>query len=341
MLGWQRMLSLRRQGLYCEAGDFYLDPKGAVDHAVVTHAHSDHARRGARRYYSARSGVGLVRARLGARIAIEEYDFGDSFLIGPVRISFHPAGHILGSAQVRLEYGGEVWVVSGDYKRESDPTCEPFESVPCDVFVTEATFGTPSYVWGDRGDVGKEIFDWWEANRAAGRNSVLCAYSLGKTQRVLGLLRKFTDRAAWLDPAATLITDCYRREGISLLPTRCLSSLGARARLEGELVIAPSSILGGPFATRLGDFESAFASGWMADGAFGRGSAYDRGFTLSDHADWPALLRTVEESGARRVYVQHRGNGALVRALRARGLEAFPEAELAKSKPPQLSLFGA
>jgi putative mRNA 3-end processing factor len=171
---------------------------------------------------------------------------------------------------------------------------------------------------------------------------VLTAYSLGKTQRVLGLLRRFTYRPALLDPAAASLTECYRREGVELLPTRCLSSLAPRESLVGELVIAPSSFLSGAYTNRLGSFETAFASGWMAGGTgYGRGAAYDKGFTLSDHADWPALLRTVEETRARRVYVQHRGHGALVRELRARGFEAFPDSELAKPRNPQLSLFGA
>jgi putative mRNA 3-end processing factor len=335
------MLTLTRQGLYCEAGDFFLDPKGRVARAVVTHAHSDHARRGAARYFSSASGAGLVRERLG-NISLEAHAFGAPFYLGPVRVSFHPAGHILGSAQVRLEHRGEVWCVSGDYKREPDPTSEPFEVVPCQVFVTEATFGTPAYVWSGAAEPGREIFEWWEANRAAGKNSLLCAYSLGKTQRVLGLLRAYTDRAAWLDPAASALTARYRAEGVPLLPSRCLSTLGREARLEGELVIAPTSFASSPYASCLGArFETAFASGWMAEGPWGRGNAFDRGFTLSDHADWPALLRTVEECGARRVYVQHRGHGALVRELRARGLEAYPESELARKPSAQLSLFGA
>jgi putative mRNA 3-end processing factor len=334
------VLTLRKQGLYCEAGDFYVDPSGSVERAVVTHAHSDHARRGATRYYTPRSGVSLVRARLGQKIAIDGHEFGAPFHIGPVKVSFHPAGHILGSSQVRLEHRGVVWVASGDYKRDPDPTCEPFESVKCDVFVTEATFGTPAYAWDKHKDVGREIFEWWEANRAVGRNSLLTAYSLGKTQRVLGLLRAFTDRAVFLDPNATPITDCYRQEGVKLLSTVCLSTLSANARLEGELVIAPSSFLRSSLAPILGNnFETAFASGWMAGGGWGRG-AYDKGFTLSDHADWNDLLRTIFDTGARRVYVQHRGKGALVRELRSAGLEAFPDSELARLPPPQMSLFG-
>lgn len=232
-------------------------------------------------------------------------------------------------------------MASGDYKREFDPTCEPFEPVPCDVFVTEATFGTPAYQWKKDADLGREIFDWWEKNRKRGTNSVLCAYSLGKTQRVLGLLNNLTDRAAYLDPAAAALTDCYRAEGVRLLPTIDIANLGKEARLKGELIIAPHSFLSGPNAVFLGnEFETAFASGWMAQNqGYGVASAYDRGFTMSDHADWNDLLRTIRETGAKRVYVQHRGPGALVRHLNSLGLEAFPEEELAKTPASQLSLF--
>ena len=169
-------------------------------------------------------------------------------------------------------------------------------------------------------------------------------YSLGKTQRILGLLRAHTDRHAWLAPSAVALTNCYREQGIPLLATRSLSELKEGARLSGELVLAPPSFLSSPLARCLGgDYETAFASGWMAQSAErpGGNGAFSRGFPLSDHADWPALLRTIEETGAKRVYVQHRGNGALVRELRARGLAAFPLVKLAKVPSPQLSLLGA
>lgn len=334
------MLELLKQGLYCEAGDFFIDPMGAVNRAVITHAHSDHARRGAKHYYTPRSGVELVKARLGAKIEISGYEFGAPFFIGPVKVSFHPAGHILGSSQVRLEYKNEVWVASGDYKREPDPTCEPFESVPCDVFITEATFGTPSYRWDKSADLGQEIFEWWQKNREEGKNSVVCAYSLGKTQRVLGVLEPLMERPIYIDPAARQLTDCYRREGVKLAQSICLSQV--KEQLRGELVVAPSSFLRSDLASILGnDFATAFASGWMAkNSGYGIGSSYDHGFTMSDHADWDDLVRTVKESRARRVYVQHRGNGALVRHLRTMGIEAYADAALAaKPKPAQLALF--
>ena len=340
------MLELRKQGLYCEAGDFYIDPMGAVDRAVVTHAHSDHARRGAKHYYCARSGVGLVKARLGQKISVSGHEFGAPFFLGPVKVSFHPAGHILGSAQVRLEYDGEVWVASGDYKREPDPTCEPFESVACDVFVTEATFGTPSYRWEKGKDLGAEILEWWERNRAEGNHSIVCAYSLGKTQRILGELFGRAPKRILLDPAAVALTECYRAEGVRLAEAVSLESV-RDGDFEGELIVAPSSFLRSGHQC-LNRSLSAFASGWMAQGnGYGHASGYDHGFTMSDHADWDDLLRTVRESGARRVYVQHRGTGALVRKLRAEGLEAYSDQALAPSekkdskrnKPSQLALF--
>ena len=331
----QPLLIKTRQGLYCEAGNFFIDPSGPVENAVVTHAHSDHARRGAQHYFTARSGVDLLRARLGKSIRVTGHEFGAEFRLGEVKLSFHPAGHILGSAQVRMEYRGEVWVASGDYKREPDPTCEPFEVVECDVFVTEATFGTPSYRWEKGADLGREIFNWWQGNAKAGVNSVLFAYSLGKSQRVLGVLAPFAEEAIYCDPAMRELTACYRRQGIRLAPTHCLSELEEDRLLRGKLFLVPQSFLKSERASLLGEkFETAFASGWMARSQHG----YDKGITMSDHADWDDLLQTIRETKSKRVYVQHRGKGALVRHLRDLGIEAFPEQDL-KPGPAQLSLF--
>ncbi|MBS1972008.1 MAG: ligase-associated DNA damage response exonuclease [Bdellovibrionales bacterium] len=330
------MLTLTPNGLYCKAGNFYIDPKGAVERAVITHAHSDHARRGAKQYYCANSGRSLLHARLGKNIKSQSYAFGEKFQLGGVTLSFHPAGHILGSSQVRMEYQGEVWVASGDYKRDPDPTCEPFEVVKCDTFVTEATFGTPAYIWNKEADLGKEIYEWWSANAAQGKNSVLFAYSLGKAQRVLGLLEPYATRQVICHSAATPLNECYREQGVKLTPTRCLSTIENNEHLEGELLLVPQSFLSTEQALILGDhYETAFASGWMATDHRG----YDRGFLLSDHADWNDLLRTVQECGAKQVYVQHRGKGALVRELNRMGIKAFPETALMRPESRQLSLF--
>ncbi len=242
----------------------------------------------------------------------------------------------MGSSQVRMEEGGEVWVASGDYKRESDPTCEAFEAVPCDVFITEATFGTPSFVWPEGQDVGLEIFNWWSENARRGVNSVLFAYSLGKTQRVLGLLKRFGGPPIYCHSAAEALNACYRKQGVALAPTLSLESLPADHSLAGELIIAPQSFLRHRQAGVLGqNYETAFVSGWMARETRG----YDRGFLLSDHADWSALLKTVAETGAKRVYVQHRGQGALVKKLRVLGLQAFPDSDLRARVPEQMSFF--
>lgn len=334
------MLELTRRGLYCPAGDFYIDPSGKVDRAVITHAHSDHARRGSQMYYSTRSGEPLLCTRLGKNISVQSYNFSEKFQIGPVMLSFHPAGHILGSAQVRLEYRNEVWVSSGDYKRDSDPTCEPFESVPCDVFVTEATFGTPAYQWDKEADIGFEIFQWWQENARRNLNSVLFAYSLGKAQRVLGLLEPWAERPVICHAASTPLTDCYRTQGIRLAETRCISTVESSEQFFGELFLLPQSFLNSEQAALLSEnYQTAFASGWMATENRPGYSNYDKGFLLSDHADWNDLVRTVLETGAKKVYVQHRGNGALVKHLNKMGLQAFPDTALVPKTQSQLELF--
>jgi putative mRNA 3-end processing factor len=332
------MLEHKRLGLYCPKGNFYIDPSGAVEHAVITHAHSDHARRGAKNYYSTNSGKGLVQARLGQNIKIQGIDFGTKFKLGAVTLSFHPAGHIMGSAQVRLECDGEVWVVSGDYKREADPTCEPFEIVPCHTFVTEATFGTPSYRWEKTADTGKEMYEWFQENSARGINTVIFAYSLGKTQRVLGLLEPYLDQPVYCHPSAKAMNACYREQGFRLSDTLYLDDLAPDTKLGGQLIVGPQNMMSSQYASLLGECKTAFASGWMARNSYG----FDRGFVLSDHADWDDLNQTIQDTGSREVYVLHR-DGALVRHLKKLGLSAFPVSALESGgkirDPLQLSLL--
>ncbi|MFN8943725.1 MAG: ligase-associated DNA damage response exonuclease [Pseudobdellovibrionaceae bacterium] len=330
------MITLTPQGLYCRPGKFYIDPSRAVEHAVVTHAHSDHARRGSARYYCASVGKSLLKVRLGKNIAVQGFEYGEIFELGGVQISLHSAGHILGSAQVRMEYQGEVWVISGDYKRDFDPTCHPFDPVTCDVFVTEATFGTPAFQWKKNIDVGKQIYEWWNENSQLGLNSVLFAYSLGKAQRVLGVLKPYAQRPIYCDTPVSPLTECYRNQGIALADTICLSQLTPDQKLRGELFLVPQSFLKTTKAKVLGEnFQTAFASGWMAQGTRG----YSKGFVLSDHADWNDLLETIFQTRAQRIYVQHRGNGALVKHLRNMGLQAFSDSHLKPSIEKQLELF--
>ena len=321
------------QGLFCAAGGFHIDPHRAVEHAVVTHAHSDHARRGSEHYYCERSGLGLLRSRLGEKIRATGIPYGEVIHFGPVRVSFHSAGHILGSAQVRVEHLGEVWVASGDYKRDPDPSCAPFQSVPCDVFITEATFGTPKYAWQKDRDHGRDIVEWWQRVAAGDKNAVLFGYSLGKAQRILAELAPHARRPIYVHSAIAELNVHYRAEGIALAETRTIDEIAEGELLTGELILAPPSILRTKWASRLGEYETAFASGWMM-GTKGSGAPsaqggyrYDYGFVLSDHADWADLVRTIQETGAKRVFVQHR-EGALIRHLQRLGLEAFSAAEL-------------
>ena len=314
----------RPEGLYCPPGNFYIDPWRPVDRAVITHAHGDHARPGSRRYLATRASERVLRARLGAGIALDAIDYGERVVHGGVAISLYPAGHVLGSAQVRLEHGGAVWVVSGDYKTEADPTCPPFEPQACHVFVTESTFGLPIYRWQAPEDTYHEIAAWWRANADAGRASLLYCYAFGKAQRVLAGLAG----ASALDTgpvvchgAIDVLNDAYRATGVALPPTHRVGDIDATA-LRRALVLAPPSASGTPWLRRFGDASDAFASGWMRLRGARRRRSLDRGFALSDHADWPGLLRAIASTGAPRVIVTHGQVSVMVRWLAEQGLDA-------------------
>lgn len=309
-------------GLYCAAGGFHIDPWRPVPRAVISHGHGDHARPGSGAYLAAASGVPILERRLGPEARIEGVPFGAPVRIGDVTVSFHPAGHILGSAQVRVEHRGEVWVFSGDYKRAPDPSCEPFEPVRCQTFITEATFGLPIYRWGDTAAVAREILAWWDEGRAAGRASVLFCYALGKAQRILAALAPLTDRPVWVHGTVEPLTECYRRAGVAMLPTRRVAETTRGQSFAGELILAPPSAGGSTWMRRFGPASTAFASGWMRVRGTRRRRGFDRGFEVSDHADWPDLLHTIAETGAERVYTTHGSTEPLARYLRERGLDA-------------------
>ncbi len=309
------------RGLYCPAGDFYIDPWQPVQTAVITHAHGDHLRHGSARYILARPGASIARHRLGGDSTTTHFEYGESHKLGATRVSLHPAGHILGSAQVRIEHEGRVWVMSGDYKRQLDPTCAPFEPVRCDVFVSEATFALPVYRWPPTVQVVEEIFRWWQANRERGIASALFCYALGKAQRVLAELRAFTEEPVYVHGAVGALTDLYRAAGVVMVPT--LSATTERkVDYRQALIIAPPSAAGTPWMRRFGEHSSGFCSGWMRIRGDRRRRGYDRGFVLSDHADWPALLDTCAETGTRRVLLTHGYSDALAHHLNERGLEA-------------------
>lgn len=309
-------------GLYSPPGDFYIDPWRPVGHAVLTHAHADHARPGSRHYLAAQPGRHLLRLRLGPDADLQTAAFGELVGHRGVRVSLHPAGHVLGSAQVRVEHRGAVWVVSGDYRQQPNPTCEPFEPVRCHTFVTESTFGLPIYRWPEPADVFAAIKAWWRANREAGQASLLYGYALGKGQRLLAELGMGLG-PVYIPGAVDNVTAAYRVGGIQLPPTLPVAAAPAGTSWAGALVLALPSAHSSAWARKFGLASTALASGWMRLRGARRCRAVDRGFVLSDHADWPDLLDAVRESGAQRVWVTHGCIGPLVRWLCEQGLEAL------------------
>ena len=358
----QDLIVQRPEGLYCPPGDFYIDPWRPVDRAVITHAHADHARRGHAHYLAAAPGEGVLRSRLGD-ITLQTARYGEVIDHFGVRVSLHPAGHVLGSAQVRLEHEGQVWVAAGDYfvsgtdadPREDNASCSPFEPVRCDCFITESTFGLPIYRWAPQRDIFAAINAWWQANADAGRASLLLGYSFGKAQRIL------MGVDAGIGPivvhgAVEPLNRAYRAAGVGLPATQLISDVSDLSSLKRALVIAPPSVQNSVWARRFGDASDAFASGWMQLRGARRRRSVDRGFVLSDHADWPGLQRAIAATGAPRVIVTHGYEAVMVRWLREQGLEAgsfeteygadddgdgdgaelksAPEAEADESKPP-------
>jgi putative mRNA 3-end processing factor len=319
------------QGLYCPDGDFFIDPWQPVPRAVITHAHGDHARPGSAAYLCTPGTAALLRRRLGADTVIQVAAHGERIRMGSTDVSFHPAGHVLGSAQVRIEGSAGVWVAAGDYKRAADPTCEPFEPVPCGTFITESTFGLPIYRWDDTATIMRDILQWWAGNRDADKASVIFCYTLGKAQRLLAELGRLTDQAVFVHGMMLGMIEAYREAGVQLPEIKPViertdkAGKTARARktsFAGELVLAPLSARGTPWMRRLGTISDAFASGLMRVRGVRRQRAYDRGFVISDHADWPDLLRTIEETGAQRVLATHGYAEPLARHLQSQGLES-------------------
>jgi putative mRNA 3-end processing factor len=333
------LLVMTESGLYCPAGGFHIDPWRPVDRAVLTHAHADHARRGSRSYLVARPGAGVFRTRLGGDGALTAVHYGETIDHNGAKVSLHPAGHILGSAQVRVEHEGQVWVVSGDYKLAADPTCAPFEPLRCDVFVTESTFGLPIYRWPSPDVVADEVNAWWAANARAGRASLLFGYALGKAQRLLAGLDSSIGPISLHGAVVKLVKD-YRDAGVLLPPCGYVGDAPAGTKWAGALVVAPPSAHGTPWARKFAPASTALASGWMQIRGTRRRRAVDRGFVLSDHADWPGLLEAIALTGAERVWVTHGYVAVLVRYLREKALDAVGlqtrfEGEAAADEPAE------
>lgn len=331
-----QLIRTTERGLYCDAGGFYIDPWRPVERAVVTHAHSDHACYGCRRYLSSSAGESLLRMRMSPDADFQFVGYGETVHVGSVKVSLHPAGHMLGSAMVRLELAGRVAVVTGDYKLGSDPTCAPWQPVDCHVLITETTFGLPVYRWPDSTEVFAEINRWWAGAAAGGLTAVLYGYAVGKSQRLL----------AGLDPAIGPIfthgavekgTQAYRDSGVDLPPTIAVAGVDAgrtdRKRFAGGLVLAVPSAHGTSWLRRFGKITTAMASGWMAVRGNRRRRNFDRGFVLSDHVDWPEWTEAIRLCKPETVWTMHGYAATTARYLAELGYEAHPLESGERAKP--------
>ncbi len=315
------LLELTEFGFYCRRGDFYIDPWQPVNKAVITHAHADHTIAGCKTYLVSKSGENILKTRLGDEIRVQSIPYGKGIQLNGVQISLHPAGHILGSAQVRVDHQGEVWVVSGDYKIEPDQTCAPFEPLRCHTFITESTFGLPIFRWQSQDEIFDDITYWWKTNRADGKTSILFAYALGKAQRIIAGLD------ASIGPILTHgavenINRCYRESGIKLPNTQYVATIEDKKAFEGALVVAPPLADSPAWTKKFHAVSKAFASGWMQIRGNRRRRNVERGFVLSDHSDWKGLTDTIFETGAENVWVTHGYAAEMVRWLNEQGLNA-------------------
>jgi putative mRNA 3-end processing factor len=316
------LLKYTKKGLYCPHADIYIDPWGNVDKAVITHAHSDHARRGSENYLAHPVTSQLMKHRLGSKINVQDLEYGCKVTVNGIKLSLYPAGHVPGSAQVKLEGCGEVAVVSGDYKTENDGLSAPFEPVKCNVFVTESTFALPIYKWEPQEVIYKRINDWWRRNKAAGIVSVLYGYSIGKTQRIIKHLNSSIGKI-YTHPVIEDVNEILRTCKINLPKTHRLNEKTSSKELNGNIVIAPPSFTGTGWLGGICKYSVGYASGWLKTRkAWGRQSI-DIGFSLSDHADWDGLNKTVKETGAEVVYATHGFTSQFVKFLRAGNIDAF------------------
>lgn len=298
------MITFDKCGIYCAQAGLYIDPWKPVDKAIITHAHSDHARWGMKSYLAHEHAVPVMRLRLGEDINVQNLKYSESVTINGVNISLHPAGHIWGSAQVRLEYKGEIWVVSGDYKLQHDGISQPFEPVRCHSFITESTFGLPVYKFPTPAEVHQDINDWWRRNSEEGKNSVILAYALGKAQRVLKHLDPSIGQV-FLHGAVDNVNKLYT-DNVGTLPDAIrIDGSVNRKDIKGAMIIAPPSADGTPWIRSLNPYRVGICSGWMRLRGTRRRRNADRGFVMSDHADWDQLNTAVRETGAQNVYVTH------------------------------------
>jgi len=318
-----QLISFTDKGLYCEAGNFYIDPWLPVERAVITHGHSDHARFGNQFYLCHKFTKPILELRLGPN-NYQTVEWNQTIFMNGVKISFHPAGHIIGSSQIRVEYQGEVWVVSGDYKREQDGISGTFESINCHAFITESTFGLPIFQWRSQQEIYNDIINWISKNKENGKASILIAYSLGKSQRVLQALKE-TTQTIYAHGAIYNMQQTFIDAGWGLNPVVRITPETPKELLKETVVIAPPGAEGTSWMRKFYPYSIGVCSGWMQVRGNARRRNVDAGFALSDHADWNSLITTIKETGAEKVFVTHGFQSAFSRYLNEKNIAISAE----------------
>lgn len=315
------LIEFTKKGLYCAPGDFFIDPWRPVDYAIITHAHSDHSRWGMKRYLAHHHSVPVMQLRLGENIVVQGVEYNEPVYRNGVKITLHPAGHIIGSAQVRVEYQGEVWVISGDYKTEPDASCVGFEPVICHHFITESTFGLPVFNWEPQQQILNGIEQFWQNCAANNKVAVLFCYSLGKAQRIINQINN-SGGPLFTHGAVENTNEALRQANIEVSSTIRVTRELKKSDFKGGLVIAPPSAMGTPWMKNFGPYSTAIASGWMALRGARRRRNADRGFVLSDHADWQGLNTAIAATQAENIYVTHGYTSLFTQWLNEQGYNA-------------------
>jgi putative mRNA 3-end processing factor len=318
------LLQFTERGIYCQRAGVFIDPWKPVPKALITHAHSDHAIMGCQSYLCTATSVPILQHRLGIHQKIQGVQFGEKIHIHGVTISFHPAGHIVGSAQIRIEYEDEIWVVSGDYKTIDDHISEPYEPVRCHTFITESTFGLPVYQWPDQEKIFEDINRWWIQNSARNITSIISAYTLGKAQRLIQNV-DHSIGPVFCHGAVESVNQVLRESGVRLKKTRVIDEHVRKEELQKALVIAPGSALSSPWMRRFREYSTATASGWMALRGRRQWQYLDEGFVLSDHADWQSLNTAIKATNCEQVIVTHGYSDIFAKWLRTQGYRAQAE----------------
>jgi putative mRNA 3-end processing factor len=316
-----QLLQFTDKGIYCEQANVYLDPWKPVDKAIISHGHSDHAYLGHKQYLTTIDAMPVIKYRLFLQDNIQTLAYGEVLNINGVNFSFHPAGHIPGSAQIRVEYKGEVWVFSGDYKLQEDGISTPFEIVKCHVFITESTFGLPIYKWKPQQEVFDEINQWWIKNQSQGKTSVIAGYTLGKAQRLLKNVDSSIGKI-FTHGAVDVINQVMRKQGLVLPEAPRITDAIKKEDIKGSLVLCPPSAVGSSWMRRFLPYSLGVASGWMKLRGTRRRRGADRGFVLSDHADWNDLNFVIGETGAQKIFVTHGYTEIFSQWLNTKGLES-------------------